>query len=59
MGDGMARIALGWNHAYGSFIGDLLPDFGAAVSFVGNAVPFAPLPNRLLGRAVSLAQLNT
>ena len=31
----MARIALGWNHPYGSFIGELLPDFGAAVSFVG------------------------
>ena len=32
----VACVALGWNDSQGAFIGDLLPDPGAGVGFVGN-----------------------
>ena len=34
--DRIARIALGWNDWKRAFIGDLLPDPGAGIGFVGN-----------------------
>ena len=59
MCDRFSRIALGWNDRKCAFIGNLLPDPGAAVGLVGDDGEWFPVPIQKGTHHLAVMQLAT